>query len=355
MIAVNYKSNYHMKRIVFGSVLLSILMVSIYSCESGKPEEKEKAVVQTIDPAALVGTETKLLLDYLNELGDYVNSRSFPSLIKAESVFKGLGNDQLILDIRSEELFAEGHIKGAIRIDFSTLPAYFEKEIVPFEFDKIVIISEDGQSSSYATSLLRLMGYGNVFSMRWGMSGWNTDFAKDHWLKAVGSTHQGQLVSDIYQKATPQKLPELNTGKTTGEEILLDRVNELFSEGADVAHITADEVFANMDNYYIMNYIRRDKYEDGHIPGAIRYKPQATLGIVTEMSTIPQDKESIVYCGTGHTSEFVTAYLRLFGYDAYTLIYGTNAFMYDKMIKERASLSYKPFTDDEIMGFEYVK
>ena len=26
-----------------------------------------------------------------------------------------------------------------------------------------------------------------------------------------------------------------------------------------------------------MNYIRKDKYDAGHIPGAIRYKPKGTL------------------------------------------------------------------------------
>jgi rhodanese-related sulfurtransferase len=347
-----------MKNIFIGFTLLGLLMVSLSACESGKTGKTEKTKaprVQTADPATLVGKETKLLLDYLNELGDYVNSRTFPSLIKAESVHEGLENNQLILDIRPEEQFASGHIKGAVSIDFSTLPDYFQSEIVPFEFDKIIIVSEDGQASSYATCLLRLMGYGNVYSMRWGMSGWNSDFARDHWFKVIGSAHQEQLVGDVFEKAPPQKLPELNTGKTTGEEILLDRVNTLFAEGADVAHITADEVFANTGNYYIMNYIRRDKYEAGHIPGAIRYKPQATLGIVTAMSTIPQDRESVVYCGTGHNSGFVTAYLRLFGYDAHTLIYGNNAFMYDKMQEERATLSWLPFTEEEIKEYDYVQ
>ncbi len=126
-----------MKNVFIGFILLSIFAVIFYSCDSGKPEKKEKTVVQTIDPATLVGNETKLLLDYLNELGDYVNSRNFPSLIKAKSVHDGLGNNQLVLDIRSSDLFAKGHIKGAVRIDFSSLPAYFGEEIVPFEFDKI--------------------------------------------------------------------------------------------------------------------------------------------------------------------------------------------------------------------------
>lgn len=344
-----------MKNIFFGYLFLVAFMISFVSCDSAKTTKKEETVIQTTDPVDLVDSETKLLLDYLNELGDYVNSRSFPSLIKAESVHDELGGNQLILDIRPEEQFAKGHIKGAVRINFSDLPGYFESEIVPFEFDKIIIVSEDGQASSYATGLLRLMGYGNVYSMRWGMSGWNNDFAKDHWFKAVGSGYQDKLVTEISEKALPQKLPQLNTGKATGEEILLVRVNKLFADGSDVAEITADEVFASTGNFYIMNYIRRDKYEAGHIAGAIRYKPQATLGIVNEMSTIPQDKESVVYCGTGHNSGFVTAYLRLFGYNAHTLIYGNNAFMYDKMVEEQSTLSWLPFTKEEVKDYEYVK
>lgn len=344
-----------MKKFLLGTILFGILALSIFSCDSGKPTQTKETVKQTKDPVTLVDAESKLLLDYLNELGDYVNSRNFPSLIKAESVYEGLDNNQLILDIRPKEQFSKGHIKGAVNTDFSSLPDYFESEIVPFEFDKIIIVSEDGQASSYATCLLRLMGYGNVYSMRWGMSGWNIDFAKEHWLKAVGSAYQGQLVTEVSEKAAPQKLPALNTGKNTGEEILLTRVNQLFADGPDVAHITSEEVFANPGNYYIMNYIRRDKYEAGHIPGSIRYKPQATLGIISAMSTIAQNKESVVYCGTGHNSGFVTAYLRLFGYDAHTLIYGNNAFMYNKMLQERDTLSWLPFTEEEIKDYEYLQ
>jgi hypothetical protein len=63
----------------------------------------------------------------------------------------------------------------------------------------------------------------------------------------------------------------------------------------------------------------------------------------------------VIYCGTGHNSGFVTAYLRLFGYDAYTLKYGNNGFMYDLMVRDRASLSWLPFTEDDINDFSYVK
>ena len=42
---------------------------------------------------------------YLDELGDYVNSRNFPSLIKASVVYQELDKNNLIIDIRKEETF----------------------------------------------------------------------------------------------------------------------------------------------------------------------------------------------------------------------------------------------------------
>lgn len=336
-------------------LMLGITLIGLYACKSEVKSTIEAVVVENVDPATLVGEETQLLLDYLVELGDYVNSRSFPSLIKAASVNEALGTGQLIVDIRSQQAYANGHIKGATNINFNDLLSYFESEIVPFEYDKIILVSEAGQVSSYATCILRLMGYGNVYSMRWGMSAWNNDFASTGWKSFVGSDFEDKLVSDNSTKALVQKMPELNTGKTTGEEVLLERAKLLFAEGPDPAHLKASDVFAATESFYVMNYIRKDKYEAGHIPGAIRYKPQSTLGIVTEMSTIDQDKPSVVYCGTGHNSGFVTAYLRLFGYDAKTLIYGNNGFMYNKMLAEKETLSWLPFTDEEVNDFPYIR
>ena len=73
------------------------------------------------------------------------------------------------------------------------------------------------------------------------------------------------------------------------------------------------------------------------------------------MATIPYDKTVVVYCGTGHNSGFATAFLRLFGYDARTLKYGNNSFMHDKMVKQRVSLSWLPFTSAEVNNFVTVK
>jgi len=325
------------------------------ACKSNKKAEtKTNDTIAAAAPVS-IGTETQLLLKDLAANGDYVNSREFPSLIKASVVYENLDNNIRVIDLRSPGQFGQGHIKGAVNKRFEDLPAYFEKDIKPFQSDKIVLVCEDGQVSCYATALLRLMGYGNVYAMRWGMSAWNRKLAETGWLKGISAAHESQLENAENPKPVAVKMPELMTGLTTGAEISAARFKSLFAEGTSKVLISADEVFAHPGQYYIINYERKDKYDDGHIPGSVRYKPNGTLGITDEMATIPMDRTAVVYCGTGHNSGFVTAYLRLFGYDARTLRYGNNGFMHDRMVKQNATLSWLPFSDADINDYPLVK
>ncbi|NJO90036.1 MAG: hypothetical protein HC831_14620 [Chloroflexia bacterium] len=336
-------------------LLLALLMVFM-ACSNNEPKEETSDSKNTeVKKEVKLEGETKLLMDYLNELGDYANSRDFPSLIKASAVYDELGKNILVIDIRKPEYFNKGHIKGAVNLDFKDIPEYFESKIKPFEYDKIIIACYSGQYASYTTSLLRLMGYGNVYSLRWGMSGWNKELAQDNWLNAISSKYENQLETRDNEKQTISEFPKLETGKATGEEILQARIKSLFEKGIKVTTIKADSLFVNPANFYIVNYDRKDKYDAGHIPGAIRYKPKGTLGIKDEMATLPVDKNIVVYCGTGHSSGFVTAYLQLFGYKAHTLLYGNNGFMHDKMLAEKDSLSWLPFTEDLIENYPLEK
>ena len=336
---------------VYCTVIAGLFVISCGG--GGQKKQQDETSVQVQTQSVEINTEAKALLGYLAETGDYANSREFPSLIGPEALHESLSENTHVIDIRNEEAFAKGHIKGAVNVGLSELPDYFTNKIKPFEYEKIVLACNTGQSSSYATSLLRLMGYGNVYSLRWGMSGWNKQL-NNQWLENISSDFEGQLEMAENQKATPGDFPVLKSGKTTGAEILDERISALFDEYGD-AIISADSVFAHPEKYYIINYDRKDKYDAGHIPGAVRYKPNGTLGIVSEMQTIPADKEVVVYCGTGHNSAFVTAYLRLFGYNAKTLNFGNNGFMHNKMTVEKELLSWLPFTEAEIMDFPVVK
>ena len=164
-----------------------------------------------------------------------------------------------------------------------------------------------------------------------------------------------KLENSLNERPSALAMPELKTGLSTGSEIGAARFRKLFEEGTGDVLITADEVFGNPQKFYIINLERKDKYEDGHIPGSVRYKPEGTLGFTDEMASIPSDRPVVVYCGTGHNSGFATAYLRLLGFDAHTLKYGNNGFMHDKMVKQRTALSWLPFTSDDVNNFDVVK
>ncbi|GAB1452584.1 hypothetical protein MASR2M47_26400 [Draconibacterium sp.] len=336
---------------IFTFAFIGILI----SCSGEKKPKTETSAVteKSASQPVEINQEAKLLLDYLAETGDYVNSREFPSMIGAEAAEKALTENTLVIDMRKPEVFAKGHIKGAVNVEIWDLTDYFANQIKPFEYDKIILACKTGTSASYSTSLLRLMGYGNVYAMRWGMSGWNKSI-ENPWLENIGSEYEGNLETTDMPKAAPGDFPLLNTGKTVGSEIFDERISSLFDDYPN-ATITADAVFSHPEKYYIINYERKDKYDDGHIPGAIRYKTGGTLGILSEMQTIPADKEIVVYCGTGHNSAFVTAYLRLFGYNAKTLEFGNNSFMHDKMIADKDKLSWQPFTEADVMDFQVVK
>jgi rhodanese-related sulfurtransferase len=339
-------------------LLITVTYLSGCSGKSGSNKVAEEQQAETPQPEkkpVVVGKETGLLMKYLEENGDYVRSKEFPSIIKASIVYDSIGTNQLIIDLRSPRQFSEGHIKGAVNRKFEDLPDYFETAIKPFKYDRIILVSDEGQIACYATSLLRLMGYGNVYAMRWGMSAWNMKYADEGWLKDVSGKYESDLETKENPVPVATSLPELNTGKTGGEEIASARFRALFSEGTDSLLITAGEVFSNPHKYYIINLERKDKYEDGHIPGAVRYKPSSTLGYVDEMGSIPVDKPVVVYCSTGHNSAFATAYLRLLGYDARTLKCGNNSFMHTKMEQERSTLSWLPFTSAEVNDFPVVK
>jgi rhodanese-related sulfurtransferase len=340
------------------SFFMIMLFLLVAGCSGRKTENTAASPAESAAPvkAALnIGVETNLLLKDLRESGDYVNSLNFPSLIKASIVHDNIGKNMLVIDLRPADQFSKGHIKGAVNKKFTDLPGYFESGIKPFEYERIIMVCDDGALASYTTSLLRLMGYGNVYAMRWGMSAWNEQCAKDGWLANLSGKFETQLEKTVHEKEAGTSMPDLKTGLTTGPEIAQERFRKLFSEGTDNVLVTAEEVFSDPAKYYIINLERKDKYEDGHIPGAYRYKPESTLGFPDEMASIPTDKTVVLYCGTGHNSGFASAYLRLFGYDARTLSYGNNSFMYDKMVSQKNILSWLPFTREDVNNFELVK
>jgi len=92
---------------------------------------------------------------------------------------KGLaaqGKQPVLIDIRPERLFREGHIEAAVNIPLDSLPArYYE---IPFQ-GSVVLVDGDGRASFLAASYLKSRGYTNVGRLRGGMTAWSRESAKE--------------------------------------------------------------------------------------------------------------------------------------------------------------------------------
>jgi rhodanese-related sulfurtransferase len=322
--------------------LLIILLSSLFlvSCEKDEP-----AVIN----------ESEVLATYLESTSsplqkDFVNS-DMPTIMSAEEVKTLNAAGQVyIMDIRAAADFTTGHIPNAHNVALGDILTHIEGiDLAPYT--KVAIVCYTGQTAGFATTLLRLMGYDKAFSMKWGMCSWNSDFA-GKWNAAIanGNAYATQFTSTETVKPAKGEMPVLTTGKTTGEEIFKARVAAVLAEGFTPAAVTAATLFGGLDTYYIINYWPAAQYADpGHIPGAVQYTPKESIKLATDLKTLPTDKPIAVYCYTGQTSAFLTAYLRLLGYDAKSLLYGTNDLIYDIMVNKQMTV----FNASQIKGYAY--
>jgi rhodanese-related sulfurtransferase len=95
--------------------------------------------------------------------------------IKAADVFANLNdgdtsNDPVILDARSAEDYALGHVPGAINVSPKTM--FNPENLAKLPADKqIVSYCYSGQTASQTTAALRLLGY-DAYNMQFGMPSW---------------------------------------------------------------------------------------------------------------------------------------------------------------------------------------
>jgi len=80
------------------------------------------------------------------------------------------GRPLVIVDVREPELFAEGHIKGAINIPYDDARPRILKELSPK--DRIVFVCHSGPMGDKLGHLLVNKGFPAVFNLAGGMKNW---------------------------------------------------------------------------------------------------------------------------------------------------------------------------------------
>ncbi len=324
-----------MKNLTFSIIIiLSALTLSILSCKSSERNNEELKK----DSILNAENETEALLDFFEKSGNYINSKNIPALIFADEVCDYINKYKLI-DIRNKEDYKDGHIEGAVNIHTKDIIDYMKYDLSAVSYEKIIIISNSGFDASYVTSVLRLLGYGNVYTLKYGMSSWNKEYAQKYWNKNVSSKYISVLETKDNSKPEKAAYPILKTEKSTAYEILEFRAQELLDSLK--FKISADSLFENITDYFIVNYWPDFQYVKGHIPGAVQYSPRESLVKDSALFTLPADKPIVLYEYTGHHSTFATAYLQILGYDTYALEYGTNAILYSQLTSKQIGRVFK--------------
>ena len=254
----------------------------------------------------------------------YINDNTqCPGVLSASTLNTPTLSDYTVIDIRTQGEYDAGHIPGAYHSSLSTLIA----DLATIPDDKpYVIACKTGQTAGHAKIAMELLGYGDVYSLTFGMCDWNSS------ISGAWDTSTADNLTDV---TTPAFETTNNNGSLTTHAFpaitgdVASRVAAMLTAGFKA--IDYATIRNNLDDYFIVNYFGQADYEGtgssgvpGHIPGAFQFTPYASLGINQMLENLPTNKQIVVYCWTGQHSSQVTAYLNMLGYDAVSLKFGSN-------------------------------
>lgn len=306
-------------------LLLTFSLIVFVGCSDDDDDD------DAVDEFALV---TNVGDDYFTNYS--TKSGASPNISITE--LKGLidaDEDLYIVDWRSAADYNAKHIVGAVNMSIMDIVSNWDM----FPTDKTIInVCYTGQTASHATALMNLAGL-EARNLLFGMCSVVADDEEipgtEKWVNAKKDTYLNSLEQDENTTSETYDFPTIDTGLESASAIMKKRFETYLDNlGSWAIFGNYDDLFANPDDYFIVNYWPTASYLDpGHIPGAFCFTPAGSLEKDAMLNHLPTDKNIVVYCYTGQTSAQVAAYLRILGYQAWSLAYGINGFATSAMPK----------------------
>lgn len=88
-----------------------------------------------------------------------------------EAVQKINHDDALLVDVREDKEYAEGHVPGSIHIPLSSF-RHRAEELEKHREKPIIVGCRSGNRSAQAAGNLRKLGFGEVYNLRGGILAW---------------------------------------------------------------------------------------------------------------------------------------------------------------------------------------
>lgn len=114
------------------------------------------------------GLLTSFLLVVFSEI-----RRKASNMMSVESAdaVKLINNDAAVIDLRTSESYARGHIVNARNVPLDELSAKMDK-LAALKKKPVLAVCEMGVSSSKAVTTLQQAGFESVYNLKGGMNGW---------------------------------------------------------------------------------------------------------------------------------------------------------------------------------------
>lgn len=319
------------------AMLAAIMALSLVT--GCAPEEE---VVETPEPQEQVAEEpafdaTAAMVEAANE---YFKAAPTPTIAAADlyNVVQSKDAGYQIVDIRSAEHYALGHIDGAINIPFKTI-ADDDSLAKLDDTKKIVVVCYTGHTASMANMVWNMLGY-DALTLKFGMSGWVADKA------IVGLDIPAKPGAGYPTTTEPVEAvggfdaPELEGEYADVAEAIKEQTKAYFAKDLAPTIAVADVynvVQAQDAGYQIVSVRKPEDYAKGHVAGAINV---LWTDIADNLDKIDPDKKVIVYCYTGHTGGEAAMFLNLMGYETYNMKFGMSGWNADPAVG--GSAGYDP-------------
>jgi rhodanese-related sulfurtransferase len=233
------------------SLMILVIFLSVFSvtgCKVAEGIDKEEILSteeSEKDPEKEVNGETS---DIEEEISGIIS-------ISPAEVYEIITNDEdyIILDVRTQDEYNEGHLDKALLIPVDELEGRID------ELDQnnpIIVYCRSGARSNRAANILIENGFNEVYDMG-GIMGW----------------------------------------QEAGFPVVTDDDTEEILEFKTITVDEAYEVFLNNEDYIFIDVRSEDEYKSSHIKNAIH---MPVSEIEERLDEIPDDRSLIVYCnGSG--------------------------------------------------------
>lgn len=242
-------------------VLISFAFaVSCKNADQIKEREKSKAMAHVIKEIVKVTTPNNLGVIKKVSIADFNNT-----------IISNIGT---LVDIRTPEEFAEGHLKGAVNINFKkrTFPDFINA------IDKnkpVLIYCRSGNRSGKAAIIMQSLGFKEIHDLVKGYKGWNTEK-----MEVITTDNDAN-----------KKLQELlKKGELKGSPII-GKSHQI--------NVDEFEKFVKDDKVTLVDVRTPKEFAEGHIIGAINidWKNRHFANNILKVS---DEKPIAIYCRSGN-------------------------------------------------------